>query len=41
LFSQVIAQLIPDKIRRIDSERIASPECGERLIPGKHLESSQ
>jgi DNA-directed RNA polymerase subunit RPC12/RpoP len=31
----------PDRIRRIDSEQIECPECGERFVPGKHLESSQ
>jgi DNA-directed RNA polymerase subunit RPC12/RpoP len=31
----------PDKLRRIDSQQIECPECGERFIPEKHEESSQ
>jgi predicted RNA-binding Zn-ribbon protein involved in translation (DUF1610 family) len=27
--------ITPDKIVRIDSERIACPECGKRFVPGK------
>ena len=26
----------PDRTRRIDSEQVERPECGERFIPGKH-----
>jgi predicted RNA-binding Zn-ribbon protein involved in translation (DUF1610 family) len=31
----------PDKIRRVDFERMECPECGERFTPEKHGQSSQ
>ncbi len=31
--------ITPDKIRRIDSERIECPECGERFISQKGIAS--
>jgi predicted RNA-binding Zn-ribbon protein involved in translation (DUF1610 family) len=27
--------ITPDKIRRIDSEQIECPECGQRFTPGE------
>ena len=31
----------PARIRRIDSEQIECPECGERFIPGKAAHENQ
>jgi ribosomal protein S27AE len=33
--------ITPDKIRRVDFQRVECPECGERFVPAKHGELGQ